>query len=221
MTPTISQVTPMLLIRDIQLTPMQLMMVVSTSSTEPSSTALAAPLGEVSAVSSPTIWNPLQIDGSTTCSAMAAAEAVTICARIMNQPANQPIDLAAHPPRPLVDRAGDRVAGGEFGEAERDHELADEHARPGPEEGRSAEPEAETEQLEDRGQDRDEREAGGEGRELAQRAVQLLVVAELGEVVGIADLRGTAGGRSRGRLRCCSHGESSWSWTLRPGEPVE
>lgn len=89
-TPTISQVTPMLLIRDIQFTPMLLMIVVSTSSTDPSRTALAAPDEEVSDGSSPMIWNPLQTAGRTTCRAIAAAAAVTICARIMNQPANQP-----------------------------------------------------------------------------------------------------------------------------------
>ena len=68
----------MLLIRDIQLTPMQLMKVVRTRSTDPSSTALAAPLDEVSALSSPMIWNPLHTLGSTTCKAIAAADAVTI-----------------------------------------------------------------------------------------------------------------------------------------------
>ena len=61
-----------------------------TSSTDPSSTALAAPEGEVRAGSSPMIWKPDQMLGSTTCRAMAAAEAVTIWARIMNQPPNQP-----------------------------------------------------------------------------------------------------------------------------------
>ena len=91
MTPTISQVTPMLLTRLIQLTPMQLMMVVITSRIEPSSTALDAPLVLVRAGSEPMSWKPVQMDGITTCSAIAAAEAVTICARIMNQPPNQPI----------------------------------------------------------------------------------------------------------------------------------
>ena len=90
MTPTISQVTPMLLMRAIQLTPIELMVVVMTSSTDPRMTALVAPLGEVRAGSSPTSWKPLQMLGRTTCNAMAAADAVTICAMIMNHPANQP-----------------------------------------------------------------------------------------------------------------------------------
>ena len=58
MTPMSSQVTPMLLTRLIQRTPTQLMVVTITSRTEPSSTALAAPLVLVSAVSSPMIWKP-------------------------------------------------------------------------------------------------------------------------------------------------------------------
>ncbi|CPU01670.1 Uncharacterised protein [Mycobacteroides abscessus] len=52
-TPTISQVTPMELIRDIQLTPTALMAVVATKSNEPSSTALDAPLTLVSEESVP------------------------------------------------------------------------------------------------------------------------------------------------------------------------
>ena len=52
-------------------------------------------------------------------------------------------------------------------------------------EGRAAEAEAEVEELEHAGQDRDVAEAGGEGREAPERAVQLLLVAELGQVPGV------------------------------------
>ena len=93
--------------------------------------------------------------------------AVTICAITIIQPANQPTTLAAEPPGPLVDRAGDRVARGEFGEAQGHQQLAEEHAarsRRTP----AAEAEAQAEQLEDRGQDRHEREAGGERGEVAE-----------------------------------------------------
>lgn len=96
MTPTISQQTPMVATRDIQRTPMQLMVVVIINSAVPNSTALAAPSADVRAVSVPMIWKPDHTAGSTTCSAMAAADAVMICARIMNQPPNQP---TTSPPR--------------------------------------------------------------------------------------------------------------------------
>jgi len=73
MTPTISQQTPIVATRDIQRTPMQLIVVVMISSAVPNSTALAAPSAEVSAVSVPMIWKPGHTAGSTTCSAMAAS----------------------------------------------------------------------------------------------------------------------------------------------------
>ena len=107
-----------------------------------------------------------------------------------HRPAGEPADDgAAETPGPLVDRAGERVARGEFGEAERDHQLADEHRRPGPEEGRAAEAEAEAEQLEDGRQDGHEREAGGERRVAADPARELLGVAESAQVVGAVPWR--------------------------------
>ena len=81
----------MLLTRLIQVTPMQLMAVTTTSRIDPRSTALAAPLVLVRVGSSPMSWKPVHTVGNTTCRAMAAAAAVTIWAIIMNQPPNQPI----------------------------------------------------------------------------------------------------------------------------------
>lgn len=90
----------------------------------------------------------------------------------LHQPAGEPADrVIGNPPRPLEDRAGDRVAGSQLGEDQADRELADEDQTPGPEERRSTKPEAEREQLEDRGEDRDEGEAGAERRERAEAAV--------------------------------------------------
>ncbi len=54
-TPTISQVTPMELMRAMTFTPMELIVVVIASNAVPRTTALAAPSLEVSAVSVPTI----------------------------------------------------------------------------------------------------------------------------------------------------------------------
>jgi hypothetical protein len=48
--------------------------------------------------------------------------------------------------------------GGQLGEVERDQELPGEDQRPGPDERRPAEGEAEREELENRGENRDERE---------------------------------------------------------------
>ena len=142
--------------------------------------------------------------GRTTCSAIAAAEAVTIWAMIMNQPANQPTISPAHPPRPLVDGAGDRVARGELGEAQRHQNwptntIGQVQKKAGP-----PKREAEAEELEDRGEDRDEGEARRERGEPAERAVQLLFVAEFGQVrrrpscrrsvfvIGVVDVSGGA-----------------------------
>jgi hypothetical protein len=99
----------------------------------------------------------------------------------------QPVN---HPNRPLEDRAGDRPAGRELREVQRDEQLAAEDERPRPEERSTAQPEAESEQLEDRGEDRDEGEARREGGERADPAVEFLLVAEAGEPLGVDVGRG-------------------------------
>ena len=73
-----------------------------------------------------------------------------------HHPAAQPGDGGAreHLP-PVVDRARHREVRRQLGEAERDHQLADEDHRPGPPVRRAAEGEAEVEELEDAGEDRD------------------------------------------------------------------
>ena len=91
--------------------------------------------------------------------------------------------------RPVVDRAGHREVRGQLGEAERHHQLADEDHRPGPPVGRAAEGEAEVEELEDAGEDRDVADAGREAGELPDAAVQLLLVAEIGEFVRMVAAR--------------------------------
>src|SRR6266704_2279351 len=86
---------------------------------------------------------------------------------------------------PLVDRAGQRVLPGELGKAQRDQELAREDGGPGQGERGAARAEAEEEQLEHPGHDRDVAEPRGERGEEPQRAVQFLLVAELGQFVGV------------------------------------
>ena len=59
----------------------------------PSQSAFCAPVGLVGeelAPVPPTNWNPVQMEGSTACSAMAAADTVRICPMIMIQPVNHP-----------------------------------------------------------------------------------------------------------------------------------
>src|ERR1700722_4563527 len=76
MTPRISSTTPVLLMIDISRMPMTLISVVTASNIIPSQRAFCAPVGLVGlllAAEPPTNWNPLQIDGSTACKAMAAA----------------------------------------------------------------------------------------------------------------------------------------------------
>ena len=70
--------------------PMMLIAVVTASRMQPSSTAFCAPLADVGEGSPPRSWKPDQMDGSTACSAMAAAATVRICPMIMTQPVNQP-----------------------------------------------------------------------------------------------------------------------------------
>jgi hypothetical protein len=81
---------------------------------------------------------------------------------------------------PLVDRTRQRVLPGQFREAQRDQHLAREHGRPGPDEGRTAGAEAEEEQLEHPGHDRDVAESRGERGEQAERAIKFLLIAEFG-----------------------------------------
>src|SRR5882672_3659674 len=90
-TPISSQVTPMLLIRDITPMPTALITVVITSSRLPRITALCVGLD--------TIVNPLQIEGNTICRAIAAAATVTTWATSISQPAAQPHSL---PPNRLA-----------------------------------------------------------------------------------------------------------------------
>ena len=89
-TPISSSVTPAELITAISRTPITLIRVVKVSTITPSRTAFEAPSAEVGELSVPISWNPDQIGGSTICIAIAATAVVTICARIMIQPANQP-----------------------------------------------------------------------------------------------------------------------------------
>ena len=82
--------TPALLMTAISRIPMMLTVVVTASRMQPSSTAFCAPLDDVGEGSPPRSWKPDQMDGSTACSAMAAAATVRICPMIMTQPVNQP-----------------------------------------------------------------------------------------------------------------------------------
>ena len=83
---------------------------------------------------------------------------------------------------PVVDRAGDGIARGQLGEAQRDHDLTGEDERPRPPVRRAAEREAEVEELERAGEDRDVGDPRRERGEASERAVELLLVAELGKV---------------------------------------
>jgi hypothetical protein len=78
-----------------------------------------------------------------------------------------------------------RVLPGELGEAQRDQELAGEHGGPGPDERRAARAEAEEEQLEHAGHDRDVAESRGERGEQPEGAVEFLLVAERGQFVDV------------------------------------
>ena len=89
-TPISSQVTPTELTIAVRRTLEAFRAVVTTSSRQPSSTALAAPSRDASEGSLPTIWKPDHTAGSTTCNAIAAAATVMICAMTMVQPANHP-----------------------------------------------------------------------------------------------------------------------------------
>src|SRR5262249_38086183 len=84
--------------------------------------------------------------------------------------------------RPLVDAAREGELPGQLGEAEGHRHLADEHQRPGPDEGGAAGAVAQIEHLEEPGQDGDVGEAGGEAREAAERPAQLLAVAVRREI---------------------------------------
>ena len=113
-------------------------------------------------------------------------------------PARHPGDEVARDAlRPLVHRSGERVLARELREAQRDEHLAGEHDQPRPPHRGTSVQEPEAEQLEDAGQDRDVAEASRERGETAQRAVELLLVAE-----GCEFARVVAGG-------CCGHSLSS------------
>src|SRR5512134_96592 len=92
----------------------------------------------------------------------------------------------AEPLGPVIDRSRDRVARGEFGEAERDHQLTGKDEWPRPPIRRAAEREPKVEQLKGAGEDRNVADPGGKRGEAAERTVQLLLVAELGQVGVVA-----------------------------------
>ena len=84
--------------------------------------------------------------------------------------------------RPLVDAAGQREVRRRLGEHERHHELAEDDDRPRPEDpGGAARVEAVVEEREEAVRRRHEAEGDGERTEEAERPVELLLVAELGE----------------------------------------
>ena len=106
------------------------------------------------------------------------------------------------PLRPLVHRPGEGDPGAEFGEHEGDCELSGQDDQPSPEQQRAAE--AEPEQLEHAGENRDVAESGGEGGKASQRAVQVLTaLGDAGRTVLIAPAR-TGRPESR-RLVAFSH----------------
>ena len=72
-TPTISMVTPVTVIRPMNFTPTELMIVHSTMVIEPRMMPFSAPVTDSGSMSPSTIWKPLQIGGSTVCMAMASA----------------------------------------------------------------------------------------------------------------------------------------------------
>src|SRR6202041_3334315 len=80
---------------------------------------------------------------------------------------------------PIVDRSCNRVFGGQFHEAQRDRELADQYHRPGPQISRSGRAETEVEQLKSAGKNRDVADAGGKAAELSDSAIERLPVAEM------------------------------------------
>ena len=90
---------------------------------------------------------------------------------------------------PLEHRPRHRVVAGHLGEVERDQELARRHHRPGPDEHPADRGQAQREQGEDAGRGRDVAEGDRERAAQPERALQLLLVAELGEVGGIPFVR--------------------------------
>jgi hypothetical protein len=74
----ISIVTPVTVMRPMNLTPAALMMVQSTIVIEPRTMPFSAPLIDRGSMSSPMIWKPFQIGGSTVCMAMASAAMLTM-----------------------------------------------------------------------------------------------------------------------------------------------
>src|SRR5260370_27811730 len=99
----------------------------------------------------------------------------------------------------------------QFREAEGEEELADERRRPGPQEGRAARAITHVECLEEAGQDGDVREAGREGGEAAERAVEFLLVAERSEIAAVRVGHGLSPRRgSRDELAThCSRGKGT------------
>jgi len=74
---------------------------------------------------------------------------------------------------------------GNFGEVERDDDLANRHDGPGPDEHAAQRDEAKGEEREDTGRRRDIAERRGEGTEESEGSVQFLLVAKGPQVLGV------------------------------------
>ena len=182
---TSSMATPVLLIRDISLTPIALMIVVKMISDGAEDHGVG---GEVVLAGAVAVELEEVVDHRQRDLVRQRDGGDGDDRRREHHPAGEPGHVRrAEPLGPVVDRAGDRVARGELAEAERDHQLAGEHQRPRPPVRRAAEREAEVEELERAGEDRDVADPRRERGEAPERAVELLLVAELGELGVVAE----------------------------------
>lgn len=151
----ISHVMPTTVTADMTLSPSAPTTVAAAMSTTPSRMAFVAPVRVAGAGSPPTTCNPLQRRQDALEGDRDRGDADDVAEE--HPPAGEPVDRRAREAAgPLRDAAGDRGVGGELGEDECDAELPREDQRPRPEEGGPTEGVAEGEQLEDRGEDRDE-----------------------------------------------------------------
>ena len=102
-------------------------------------------------------------------------------------PAGEPgVRLPGQVLGPLEHRSCDWIVARELREGQGDDELAQRHDWPAPEEDAANRGQAEEEEREDAGRRRDVAEGDGERAEDAERAAQLLLVAEAGEIVLVA-----------------------------------
>ena len=199
--------TPALLIRDISRTPMAFTVVVNATRTTPQITAETANVGAAAVADELESAPDLRKRGL-----VAESDRGDRDDRgHEHHPAGEPRrGGAGEALGPVVDRTRNGVARGQLREAERHHDLADEHQRPRPPIGGAAERETEVEQLERAGQDRDVADAGREAGELSDAAVERLAVAEIGEPVVLGSAhRGTSCIRSprttaSALVRCCA-----------------